>query len=315
MAAYKTKKRWKSILCGILVVATIIGACAGIAAIAKKDTKTISSWAFERGGVNSETGDYVKSDTSVYTPELIECKGLEITPDFDSTVKYQIFWYNEDAMYIGCTDKTTTSAEVFKNAVPTLAVFARIVIYPCDDAGKDIKDAIKFYEVRQHVRSLEITVSKDQSYEPANLYDIAISNPIESPEESLSKGTYFLEGYHYVGFDENNLAYDSYNSTYVHKHVSGNLAVIKTDCNVVKEYIFKYKNVESSFVQHVFFFDSTGTLTSASDIVRITPSSDGVYRVSIPTSATYMLLNVMDTENSFGIYEYIPRNAITEKLY
>lgn len=71
MAKFKRKIKLKSILCGILVVATLIGVCAGLGAIFGKETKNIGSGSFERGSLSTETGNYVEDNTAIFTSNKI----------------------------------------------------------------------------------------------------------------------------------------------------------------------------------------------------------------------------------------------------
>lgn len=168
MAKYRRKTKWKSILCGILVVATLIGACAGIAAIAKKDTKTISSTAFSVGAIG-EDGNYLpKSNKSIYTKDLFECQGLSIEPDFEATGTYQVFYYGADKSFIGATEALNAEDGVY-NITPefNIASFARVMItpdVPVDEDGKEIKDfKIRFYEVVGYANDYTVTVNKKQN--------------------------------------------------------------------------------------------------------------------------------------------------------
>ena len=167
MANYRRKSKWKSVLCGILVVAPLIGACAGIAAIAKNDTKTISSSAFSRGDLD-ENGIYVESDKSIYTKEAFGCIGLRVEPDFESQVTYDVYYYDSDERLI---EVIKGMSSVYDEDHP-LAQYARIVIHPeiSDDVSeKDFK--IHFYEVYGYANDLTITVNEKQNY----LYENSIN--------------------------------------------------------------------------------------------------------------------------------------------
>lgn len=175
MANYKRKFKWKSILCGVLVVATLIGACAGIAALGKKETKTISPGVFSRGGLDS-FGEHVITDQSIYTKEAFACEGLRIEPDFEFKGTYDVYYYNND---MGFVEARTGLTSVLDEDFP-LADYARVVIHPdIESAAKEqgIKQSefkISFYEVRSYAKELTITVNKDQNkneFRTENLYD------------------------------------------------------------------------------------------------------------------------------------------------
>ena len=167
---FKFKKNWKSILCGVLVVVTLIGACAGLAAIFNNDTKDISSTAFERGALDSK-GEYVESKKSIYTPEAFACKGLRIEPDFEFSGTYDVFFYSINGDFIESkTGLTKVNVEVHP-----LAYEARVVIHPAVPEGvKESEFEIGIFEVYGYAKELTITVDKDQEYNYnglMNLYD------------------------------------------------------------------------------------------------------------------------------------------------
>ena len=156
----KRRNMFKKILCGVLVAASLIGACAGVAALVGKDTKKISSYAFSRGAIDSN-GNYVESKTSIYTEEMFECQGLTITPDFEANGTYQVFYYDQDRSLVGST-ALQKSEYVKKDSDIITAKYARVVITPSSD-DKDFK--IRFYEVRGYAKNYTITVNKDQTFD------------------------------------------------------------------------------------------------------------------------------------------------------
>lgn len=165
MAKFKGKSKWKSILCGILVVATLIGACAGIAAISKKETKTISSLSFTRGMLDEE-GIYQSSETSIFTEDMFECMGLVIEPDVKFTSEYQVFFYNFDGVFLSSSEKYTKTTRL---EVPELAKYARVVIYTDEE--------ISFWGVNKVARTLDIKVDKEQNFELYNHFSLDETNP------------------------------------------------------------------------------------------------------------------------------------------
>lgn len=171
MANYRRKSKWKSILCGILVVATLIGACAGIAAIGKKETKTIGARAFSRGDLD-EKGEYVKSDKAIYTEVAFACDGLRIEPDFEFEGTYDVYYYDNDDRFV---EAITDINGVYDEDYPLYFVRkARVVIHPeIPEGEKDFK--IAFYEVLNYAKQLKVIVNKEQIYKyenSVNLFNI-----------------------------------------------------------------------------------------------------------------------------------------------
>lgn len=158
---------WRNVLIITLTVALGIGAIAGVASIANKNTKTISATYFKRGAIDSN-GFYIESDTSIYTKDLIECRGLEIAPAFESTGTYQVFYYGSDKQFIDATEVMNSQSDSLyvKGDNFEVAKYCRIMITPetpKDDDGFVVEDyKIKFYEVSSIASKYTITVSKNQ---------------------------------------------------------------------------------------------------------------------------------------------------------
>lgn len=169
---------WKNVLIIALVVVLGVGAVAGIASIAKNETKTISSTVFKRGAIDLN-GNYVESKTSIYTKDLIECQGLEIVPDFEATGNYQVFFYDVNKLFIGSTEiiDAHNGGVYTKGEDFPYAKYCRVVITPeneKDDYGNTIEDwEIKFYEVAGIANKFDITVNKKQkNIGEENLFDL-----------------------------------------------------------------------------------------------------------------------------------------------
>ena len=155
------RKTWETI--GIVVVCTalIVGILGGLVALfgEEKTTKKISP-SFSIGGLTSQ-GKYLETKESIYTKELFECRGLTITPDFESQVSYQVFFYNAEGEFIRATSKQTGEF----NSVPLLATHARLVVTPNDDTE------IKFYEVNKYAKQLKIEVDLVQKVNFDEIFD------------------------------------------------------------------------------------------------------------------------------------------------
>ena len=158
---------WKNVLIIALVAVLGVGAVAGVAAIAKNDSKTISSTVFKRGAID-QNGFYVESENSLYTKDLIECQGLEIAPDFEATGTYQVFFYDAKKAFIGSTQVFDCSIDgvYIRGEEFAFAKYCRIMITPetpKDDYGNTIEDyKIKFYEVAGIANKFTISVNKSQ---------------------------------------------------------------------------------------------------------------------------------------------------------
>jgi len=185
------KINWKKIISVGLVVLTIMGVCSGIAFLGTRETKTIPASGFSVGAIDSE-GEYVKSSTSIYTKDFIECQGLEIEPDFEATGTFEVFYYDSEKEFIASTGKLD---KIYKRdeAYP-LAKYCKIMItpeVPEDEDGFPVDDfEIKWHSVRKYAKMYTITVDKEQNFELPNLfvkdknmigkaYSATVGNPLE----------------------------------------------------------------------------------------------------------------------------------------
>ena len=142
----------------------------------EKTTKKISP-SFSIGGLKSD-GKYLETKESIYTKELFECRGLTITPDFESQVSYQIFFYDAEGEFLEATPKLTGTF----NQVPDTATHARMVITPMND------EEVKFYEIRGYAKQLELVVSKNQKLPVADEPEIGDTGNGDSSDTEGSTG-------------------------------------------------------------------------------------------------------------------------------
>ena len=159
----------------ILVVFIFAGCVAGLVALGRNKNKKISASSFSVGELDEQTGSYVSSKTAIYTKGLIECQGLKIVPDFDAELSYQVFYYNYDEIYIGCTP--VYEGKTYNEEVPSLAKYCRIVAYPeqvDNDGNPDSNFKVNVFNKTKYANKLTVTVDKKQSYEPVNLHDAVV---------------------------------------------------------------------------------------------------------------------------------------------
>ena len=129
--------------------------------------RAISSLSFKVGAISDE-GNYVNSDTSIYTKEMFECEGLTIEPEFEATGTFRVFYYGEDKTFLGATDVLNANAGAYsKGDEFPLAKYARIVItpeVPTDDTGAAVEDfKIGTFDIMGYVNDYTITVAKAQA--------------------------------------------------------------------------------------------------------------------------------------------------------
>ncbi|MBQ9703494.1 MAG: hypothetical protein IJV68_03005 [Clostridia bacterium] len=180
----------KKIFC--IILAIFLGALAfgTISTVFANDTKPAGA-IFNVGGLDPETGEYVENDKTIYTEKAIKCNGLRIEPDFDSTVTYDVYFYDEHDTLLY---KELGLEKVYVSEFE-LAEYARIVIHPEipeDVEEKDFK--VDIFDVVKYSDMLDITVSKEEAvYDFNNLYD----------EKTMLKGyTIVADGGIVNGIDE-----------------------------------------------------------------------------------------------------------------
>lgn len=294
----KKKGLFKKIISVILLVATFTALGYGTIKIFGNKTKSVSSFAFDVGGLGEADGKHVERKDTIYTKEAIECQGLSVSPEFDSKVKYQIFWYNEDEIYFGHTE---ISDKKLTSNIPECARYCRIMILPnkLDENGKEIKDfKIKFYEVAGYANDLEIKVNKKQEYTPVDYY--------EEAEKRTAPNDYVVESI--------NDSYNFYKDKYYHGNagqiftggikVENKCAVVKLDCSGVKTYQFYYNEKGYSRDMDIIFFDSNGKEIEVQRHDGIPGSSHFVY---VPAGAVYIVFNLKEADIPVIVNKYLPK--------
>lgn len=153
---YKTKSIFKKIALVLAGITALTATCFGVKAIvdyAKNDLKTITP-VFEVGNLGTD-GKYVSDESTLYTKEAFGCYGLQIKPDFDSTVDFQIYYYD-------ILDNFVSSSDVLSNGysddAPINGAYARMVIIPREDED----DKISLVERITYPSQLTIKVFKEQ---------------------------------------------------------------------------------------------------------------------------------------------------------
>lgn len=80
--------------------------------------------------------------------------GLKITPNFDSVVNYEVYFYDVNLDFMSCSGKLSTEFD----SRPEFAKYCRIVITPKED------QKISWYEVSRYAKQINIIVDKEQNF-------------------------------------------------------------------------------------------------------------------------------------------------------
>lgn len=181
---FKFKKNWQNWLTVGLGVLIFAGSVIGISSLVKKaneDTKTISL-TYSVGGLDAN-GKYEETEDSIYTKDAFECQGLKITPDFDSQVSYEVFFYDLNGQFLESSGVLTD----FYDKTPFVAKYARIELLPEAD------NKVSWYEVSKYANDIKVEVSKNQNIDVAtavrNLENKAV---IKGAGQGGFKGDEFL---------------------------------------------------------------------------------------------------------------------------
>ena len=266
-----------------------------------RDSRDIGSSNFAVGSLSEATGQYVEDKTAIYTKNAIECKGLRIKPEFDSTVTFQIFWYNEDEIYIGHTEKTTSASAQFVNGVPALARYCRIVIFPSqlDEDGKQIKDfEVGYFDVSKIAKNLNITVDRDQVFTVDNLFE-----DLTKYDDDMGSRNEVLMNGHKVIFE----------NTIINTAESGNLGeatmadsadgydTIKIETKNVA--VYKVDIVDGSNIT-CRFYTSDGAF-----VERIDLKAGEIHYLEVPKTGSelLMVLSIEDLSDDCSMTAYMPR--------
>ena len=166
----KTKNTIKQILSVSLVVIVILGVLGACISIFGNEKKDISVTEFSIGGLN-EAGEYTDRKDSIYTKNLIECKGLEIERDFDSNVTYKVFFYNKDKEFVESTASLSGSYKLENDTVRYCRI---MIVVPIPEDVSDDEFEIGFFDVWGYADDLKISVDKNQKYELVDFFDVCM---------------------------------------------------------------------------------------------------------------------------------------------
>lgn len=261
------KKKTRDLISFIFVISLIVVIVGAVTAHTKKETKEISSFSFEVGGIDA-SGEYVKSQTSLYTPELFECRGLNIVPDFEYDGTYTVYLYNLNKEFITSSGEMSDEYSLDDDR----AVFARIQITPePPEETNDFK--IKFYDVYTYASRLTVSVDKNQSIRELNLF--------EANSEKYGKIAK-MSGNEVLIVDASDSGYNAYQPV---------------NCERLFELTLLF---DSSSAVDLFFVKDNG---SSFVCVKRVAVSEGKEKeiFAIPEGANYLLINYVEGEE-FEIY-------------
>lgn len=291
----------KTIIVAVVVIMAILGLSAVAIGVFGNPEKSVSP-DYERGKLDAN-GKYVESNVTLYTPDPIECQGLNVAFDFEHTGEYQIFWYNEDDLFLHSEERTDAP---FVGPVPNLAKYCRIVIYP---VLEEDEEEISWFGIGKYSDNLNVTVDRYQEFSPENHYETAkhgvVTSDVAGAKDISSSFTFIRNAKidnsgDLTSFSEGiTEAADGFN-------------VVKLNCSEVSSYKLKFDKVCEGGKYHVFFFKADGSVIEPATEILV--NEGGSIVISVPSDAAYACFNVYPADLMEGgkdipivINEYLPR--------
>lgn len=163
----KMKRKTKDLINKIVSVALVVATAVGIGALighfvsnkADEDGRVVINPSYEIGGLTAY-GKYEETKESIYTKEAFKCDGLNIEPEFDSTITYQVFFYDGLGNFV---DSSASLEGYYTEEIPTGSSYARIVITPkWDKDTKDDDKKINIFQVNKYAKQLTVKVYAEQ---------------------------------------------------------------------------------------------------------------------------------------------------------
>lgn len=140
-------------LAGVCAITAVGFGVKAIVDYTKNDLKKVTL-SYDVGNLGAD-GKYVNDESTLYTKDAFACYGLQVKSDFDSTVNYQIFYYDILDNYIS---STAFMQDGYSGEAPVNGAYARIVIEPRNDEdGK-----ISLLEKHGYTSQLTVKVKKNQ---------------------------------------------------------------------------------------------------------------------------------------------------------
>ena len=244
------KSTWRKMISVGLALLLSVGAIFGAVTVARKmkeETKKIyPTWAI--GSIDDVTGkDNGKRKTSLYTKEAFEAKGLEITLDLDSNLKYQVFFYDEVGEVVLSYAETNKGQSYYAPA----GCKARVEITP--NLSEDDDGEISWLESFKYSKGIEIRVDKQQQLKAVDFKEVCLT---DSSVFTCNADQIFNFG---TGNFENLTGIDTY--------VFANPATPKYSAVYVKDYkVGELGDIKALYVRlkdgtTIYYYNSKGTET------------------------------------------------------
>lgn len=277
---YKAKNRTKKIVAGIVAAVVAIAALAGIIALFRpntKDEKIKINPAFSVGALD-ESGAYEKSESTLYTKDAFAAEGLETKVDFDATISYQLFYYDENVEFLSASGTLNVNHVA---ELPEGTEYARVMIMP-DWTGVEVEDQeIGALDKSKYTSQIEFWVNNPDYVE--------VEEETEDEDENATKTTQFTQlfkmpdtsGVNLAGTYEGNYQYHSTNVLNIEegKYISINVDMTSPEMQAFLENESGYNNLNMVNIE-IFLFNGSDV-----KIVQITTTDHNKWSSSTWTGA------------------------------
>ena len=148
------KNKARFIVVFSLIALLLIGMAATMITLDKQiGTETLNAGAYKVGTLNA-SGKYEEVEGSIYTSDYYNVEGLEITIVDDATVKYSVYFYDEDYNLVSSSPSQSGD---YTYTAPTSNVpsYFRLVITPTND------DSINMLEKVTYANQLTVKFDKE----------------------------------------------------------------------------------------------------------------------------------------------------------
>ena len=267
----KKRVSWKQIICFTVSILLICGCAFGAVALFGKDTRSISPSAFSVGGLD-EQGEYVARKNALFTEDLIECQGLEITPNIKCESTYRVYLYDHNKELIEATDMLAGNYKLTDTSVQ----YCRIMIVPA--ASEEDEDfVLTFLDKWTYASQLDIRVNRKQSFEVVNYFEAEKIDKVASYNAETSVLEYVVK--------------DGYGASKV-ANIEG-VASLKVVFESAQPKALDLMFYKESVSEGATVYEYVATETTATTSTEAT--------VTVPEGATHMVVNYVLTED-FAIY-------------
>ena len=158
MSSFKKRKNKNGVMFFISFLLIAVLSVAVIFAFVKIDknekTKTLDSnrFTYSIGLLDETKGDYVQGTSSIYTKDFYNVDGLIIDVDEDATVKYKLYFFDENQELISTSEEL--SSDFDSTTTPEGAKYFKVMITPTNDVE------VSRSEISTYASQLTVTINK-----------------------------------------------------------------------------------------------------------------------------------------------------------